>query len=317
MPKYQTVLHAVIEQAPDLAVSSKEKYQRDLDMWIDFAGDNPVGWTREQAQAFYNALLKTMKPQSANRLMSSVSYASRWWAHTANDPSLDFAIVRKAANDDSEPRMSLDAEQARKLLDTTRASSPMDLRDRAMMVLGLETGMRRMSLEGAKFDEIADKPYLRILVPIKGHNRPFSVPLSDTAALAIARWASWIAWTRSPAKTGAIFRRVSSKLDGRGQTRSLPVGTHAISAAMIHKIIAQRSAEAGIGHVHPHIFRHTFVTWRTDAGFTDAQIAAVTGHSLTARSGALGNYKDLMAIGATSRQWSPAWLTEWVSETCR
>src|SRR5262245_32423954 len=84
-------LHRVVMEAHNLAQTTREKYLRDLNQWIDFAGANPANWTRKKAAAFYTKLLgRGMKPQSANRLMAGVGFASRWWAHLEHNPDLDF-----------------------------------------------------------------------------------------------------------------------------------------------------------------------------------------------------------------------------------
>lgn len=48
----------------------------------------------------------------------------------------------------------------------------------------------------------------------------------------------------------------------------------------IQQIVKAYSAKAGIGcHVHPHLFRHQFLTYLTARGLTDAQIQLISGHS--------------------------------------
>jgi integrase len=315
-PRLVTPLHEVISQAPDLAASSRDKYLRDVDDWIAYAGSDPVNWTRANAQDFYNGLLERISPQSANRLMSSVSYASRWWAHRLNNPTLDFAIVRKASVKASgDKRHALSQDQVIRLLETTRAGEPIDLRDRALMIVGLETGMRRMSLEGMRYENFRAEPYPRVLVPIKGYGETlYSVPLTDTALASLNDWNGWLA-THATTKSGAVFRRVWSGLTAKGVSQQRTRDIEPISSEMIHRTVGGRAKLAGIPHVHPHLFRHTFVTSRVEAGHDDAHIAAITGHSLSARSGALGNYKDMLAIGAVSRNYSPRWLADWARST--
>jgi integrase len=308
-----TVLHAVIEQAPDLATSSRDKYRRDLDAWIEYAGTNPANWTRRRAQIFYNGLLTKMKPQSANRLMASVAYASRWWAHHENNPDLDFAIVRKASSQGKGQRYALNPDEAIQLLNAAlEGALATSLRDRALIITGLETGMRRMSLEGMLFENIKQTPYPRVLVPIKGHGADlFSVPLSDVALGAIGSWRTWLDSQRAR-KTGPVFRRLRLRLVKN--KRIHVVEDTAISGQAIHTIVGSRAKQAGLDtehSIHPHLFRHSFVTWRgNEGGASDAQIASITGHSM-ASSGALAGYKDLMMIGESARLQTPSWLGDW------
>lgn len=304
-----TALHDIVANAPDLASGSKDKYRRDLDAWIAYAGQNPKHWTRKTAQAFYNQLLQRMKPQSANRLMSSVAYASKWWAHQEGSPDLDFAHVAKASEQGKEIRHALDPSSAIALLNTTRGNTLLDVRDRCLIIVGLETGMRRMSLGGMLWERQTQQPYHRTEVPIKGHGSDlFSVPLSDTAMLALMRWREQLDGIKAKQR-GPVFRRLL--VDRRSRKYGYSATDDGISGQTIHKIISTRALVANVGHVHPHLFRHSFVTWRTEMGATNAQIAAVTGHSLASSEGALGGYKDLMALGETARGLTPLWLIEW------
>ena len=315
---HTTVLHLIVQEAPDLSPASRDKYLRDLDAWVEFAGPRPVDWTRTRAQAFYNGLLGGMKPQSANRLMSSVSYASKWWAHREGQPELDFAHVQKSKAQGKEIRHALSPEQAIALLETTRRGTPADLRDRALIVIGLETGMRRMSLSGMKWEKLnaesAPLPYPSIPVPIKGHGKDhYTVPLSDACLVALAPWQEWC---RARGVTrGAVFRQLRQVVGKDGhRTRTVKKDDSGLTGAAILRIAGDRARDAGIAHVHPHLFRHSFVTWRVELGASDHEIASITGHVVKS-SGALGGYKDMQKIGAVARTQTPPWLTAWLAAT--
>lgn len=298
-------LHTIVAEAPDLAPSTRDKYLRDLNAFVEFAGADPADWTPSVAQAFYGHLLKQMKPQSANRLMASVAYASKWWAHYQKRAELDFAHIRKGKSQGRAVREQLTMEDTLALLGTCDGS-PVGRRDFAIMVLGLETGMRRMSLAAVKVENFADKPYPSVRVPMKGRGIDLvPVPLSDTARLAIEPWASWLA-----IRKGYLFRALTRRLGRNGFEYLVDrKGNEGLSESTIYKMIQRRGASVGL-NVHPHLFRHTFVTWRTNAGFGPHEVAAVTGHSLNI--GALGHYIDLQAIGEKMRTSTPAWLAEFV-----
>lgn len=304
-------LHKIVAEAPDLAASTRNKYLRDLNAWIEFAGTDPSAWTTERAQAFYSHLIKTLKPQSANRLMASITYAAKWWAHYKRRPDLDFSQIRKSKASGKARREHLDPTDAMRLLKTCD-QTPNGRRDFALMVLGLETGMRRMSLAAVDIEQITTRPYLRVNVPMKGHGTDLiSVPLSDAAFVAIELWLSWLG-----ARKGPLFRPLTRKLGRNGfewvcdRTKSAP----AISESTIYKMVKARGETIGLD-LHPHLFRHTFVTWRMEAGYGPHEIAAVTGHALNI--GALGNYVDMQAIGENMRASTPAWLVELVQERAR
>jgi len=275
--KPDTLLHQLVRGAHDLAPLTRARYLADLDAWIAFAGANPTGWTRTRAQEYYNRLLGHMKPQSANRTMAALGYASRWW-HTRHD-GVDFAVVQQAAAQTTAARRALDTAEAQALLATCAGTSAPDLRDSALIVLGLETGMRRMSMAGATLEGLVRQhDYLTARVPLKGRGEDlFAVPLSDTAVAAIEPWRRWLRGHKIT--KGALFRALPRKVDAQGRTGH-GVSPTPLTEVGIYKIIAHRAEQAGLERCYPHILRHTFITWRLQAGLAPYEIAAITGHRL-------------------------------------
>lgn len=305
-------LHAIVEGGHDLAESTRNRYLRDLDAFIKFAGNDPAKWTPELAEGFYTHLLKRMKPQSANRHIAAIQYAADWRAKQKNIPS--FVMIRRAADDPPEERNALSHEQAQALIATCYGKDePLAMRDLAMFVVEFETGMRVMSLRSMTWetigvDEKLGYPITKVLAKGHGKNRQ-NVPLSDTALKALAPWRKW----RNDAGRGPVF----VALDRYSKT---PYRTP-ISDTAIQKAITARATQAKIGHVHPHLFRHTFVTWRLNAGLSPHEVSVITGHKLggglgavtgfqQGSLGALGGYIDMRAVGEKVRNSTPQWLKD-------
>ena len=80
----------------------------------------------------------------ANRVLAAVKYASTWYAKQHG--GVDFAIVQTASALGEGDHHALTPTEAQHLIATTFGTSPIDLRDHALIVLALETGMRRLSL---------------------------------------------------------------------------------------------------------------------------------------------------------------------------
>jgi integrase len=316
-----TVLHQILKRAGFSAVT-KEKYRGVIDRWIAYAGADPKGWTRDKAQDWYDSLLDEVTVQSANQYFASLRYVSRWYATRGNDPNLDFAIVQKQRGKKGGGRRSspvLGEEEIATLLAKTMGDmAPVDLRDFAMFVLALETGMRRMSLRGLNLQAIeyvAAKGYTVATVPIKGAGgeETFDVPLSDTALEAMKPWRAWLADKPRRVKEGPVFRHVSKN----------HLDAEPLSLTGINDIVAARAMAANLRHVHPHMFRHTFITSRTIAGLTPLEISTITGHKPGAitvdgvkiKLGAMGTYMHAQANKA--RNSTPAWLADLVNQLVR
>lgn len=315
----KTELHKILERGR-FSPTTRTKYASVIDMWIAFAGTDPKNWTRLKTQAFYDDLCSRIKVKSANVYIASLRYVSKWYARLNDNPSLDFVQIQlsEPSNDEkTKTRHALTDGQAMALVSSCKQLTAIDCRDLALIVIGLETGMRRKSLAGSHFDKLNERSgYPAIEVPIKGRagDAVYNVPLSDVALRSLVPWQSWLATKRSSTAKGPIFKRLFAG-ETRKRRKIYDVSEIGISEVMIHKVIAGRAAQAGIRHVHPHLLRHTFVTWRELAGLEPIQIASITGHKgpVDGFSG-LTSYIDMAQIGGEVRNTTPAWLRDLVEE---
>lgn len=305
-PEGTSALHLVVKHAPDLAASSRDRYMRDLNAWIAFAGDSPANWTIPTAQRYYAHLLETMKPQSATRMYASLQYAAKWWANELHQPHLNFTLIRMAPSEGAEERHELSPADAIKLLSTCDGSVA-GVRDFALMVVGFETGMRRMSLSDMAIERTEVYPGWASVKTKGSRSDRYRVVLSDTACAALAPWA-----VKLTAKRGPVFRPITIGVGPHG--RGAYIQPREMSGSAIHQMVAKRGERVGVT-MFPHLFRHSYASWRAAAGHAPHAIAAVTGHSLDV--GALGGYLSKEALAETMRHTTPPWLAEAVARHVR
>ena len=314
----QTILHKLVNDSHRLAKSSKPNYLAAIDRWIKFAGVDPAKWTRYRMQEFYDSLLKEgLKPQSAARVVISVRYAAQRWAEMEAKPELDFSVIEFAKNKATKHRPALTKERVIELLDTCERT-PYGLRDLTFFVVALETGMRVMSAAGMTIAETKLEPVAlegsavklpRTWVPLKGRDGLHPVPLSAVTVDVLRAWLSWLASHK--VKTGPVFRAMRySVID-----RIWSIAASPLSKRAFYDIAKDRAEAAEIGHLHPHLFRHTFVTWRKLAGVPDEQISAITLHKLeeTKKMGTIWDYIDKGGeISTAAIKHTPSWLANYV-----
>ena len=304
-----TKLHQLIMGSHRLSASTRDTYIGNVNQFIAFAGEDPSGWTRSKTQQFYNHLLAAgMKAKSANNVVLGIRHATTLWAMEANDPGVDFTQIQLGLADPTPPQRSLTADEARAMLRTCDRRRPRDLRDFAMMTIALETGMRCMSLADMKWENLkpGDPPIIN--VALKGMRVPFAVTLSDTAMLALTPWRTFLEGRKVLTKKGNILRRLDISAN------DVSVGA-TFSKQAIYNTIAERARDANVDGIHPHTFRHTFVTWRSVAGVDMWQIAAITGHRIAGDgSGALFGYADKKVLGGLARNKTPEWLAAYVAD---
>lgn len=324
MNRPHSILDGILERS-NFSPRTRGQYESVIGDWIEFAGPHPSGWTRLKAQHFYDgALARGVKISTANNYISCLRYVSHWFA--IQHGGEDFALIQiRDVSESRAPRRALTAQEVLALLATCDeelpiSKRPIDRRDRTMLIVGLETGMRSMSLAGSLIENINTRqayPFITVPVKGKGGRRMFDVPLSDTAMLALH---DWLGWLRSQGvKDGPIFRGLRPLLDQKGH-RAYAVATEGISQTRIYQTIRNRAEQAQIEHVHPHLLRHTFITWRVADGVPAPQIAAVTGHNLSGHHpsipssgmGELATYSDAKLLGGLAREFTPPWFAQHV-----
>lgn len=331
-----TPLHEIVTRSSRLVESTKKNYLADIDRWIAFAGVDTTKWTRYRAQEFYDYLIAVegVKPQTATRVLAGLRYAASLWAKLEGKPDLDFtSAIEHARTKGKAKRSALTEEQAKKLLLHCR-DFPLgaeSTRDFALFVVALETGMRQMSLESMELDatgivalglkdvQTIKRSYPFTYVSLKGRGTErVTIPLSDTAMRALTPWLTWLRTNR--VQTGPVWRTYvrGARSFWSPTQRTVRVGD-GFSFSALYKLVVRRAKAAGIGHVHPHIFRHTFITWRLTAGVPPEQIAAITRHRLEDdKLGTLYEYTDKdQQIAELARRTTPEWLRVLVEEATR
>ena len=142
------------------------------------------------------------------------------------------------------------------LLAACEGRAPQDRRDRAVIALLLDTGLRLSEAVNLSLDDVGTDFTIRVY----GKGRKWrTVALGPTAQMAIRRWIRTRGSAAGPLWTGR-----------RG----------ALGPTGMRKMIQRRGAAAGI-RLHPHMLRHTFVdSWIRNGG-SEIDLARIAGWTST------------------------------------
>jgi site-specific recombinase XerD len=137
-------------------------------------------------------------------------------------------------------------------------------RDRAVLLLLWTTGARLSEVAGLKVGDIA-ADMMSFVVHGKG-GKDRTLPLLPDAAEALQAYLT--------------LERPRSAHSGASEALWLSQGdTGVLSANGIAQMVRTRGEQAGVTGLHPHRFRHAFVSRCFAAGLSDSTIMALTGHS--------------------------------------
>lgn len=274
------LLNLVIN-ANSLRPNTKRAYANAVRQWLAFAGDSPAAWTVENAQLFYNHLIASGKgiATANNMITGGLSYAFGRAAALYPGRVVDITVavdrVKDLDEDERGRPLALQAPQAAALRGACAGKRLVDMRDAAMVDLGLFTGMRVMSLVDATTDRVSVHPtFVLIKVMLKG-GKPYNVPLDLRAWNALIKpYVTALNKARGTDK-GPLFPGLRDTLQA-GHT-GVVVGDK-LSESGAYKALTRRADTAHLNNFHPHLFRHTFSTWCRVAKIEDYLIEVVTGH---------------------------------------
>ncbi|WP_042400293.1 tyrosine-type recombinase/integrase [Streptacidiphilus carbonis] len=216
---------------------------------------------REHLEAWITHEIETTSASSANVRFRPMKTFFNW---LVDEEELDRSPMRSMrAPTPGEKEVPVISDNALKALITVCSGKDFaSRRDLAIIMLFIDTGVRLTELTARSIGDIdLDLQVLRVLGK---SNRERAVPIGRTAATAVDRY------LRALSKHGC-----STEPDA-----PLWVGVKSKAPFTIWGVgtmLERRAEEAGLGHIHPHQFRHTFAhLWKVNGGNED-DLMRITG----------------------------------------
>jgi site-specific recombinase XerD len=218
--------------------------------------DGDTGIHREHIEAYIGDLIQTTSPGNAHQHFRSLKTFFNW---AVDEEEMDRSPMRtmKAPTVPEVEVPIVPDDALKKLLGVCKGKEFIDRRDTAIIMMFLDTGARLSEITVRTQDKLdLDLMVLHVLGK-GGRERP--APFGRATALAMDR-----------------YLRSAGKYLGRALTPSDPLWVsfkrrEAMTIWGVGTMIENRCKEAGIDHVHPHQFRHTFAhLWQVNGGGDDA-----------------------------------------------
>lgn len=266
-----TSLENAVDRSSDLRPRTKELYLQHVRAFLAFAGgtakftdDHVVAWRNDMRR-------RKISPQSVNVALNALRYAAEnaklaKLAESALERRLPVPEKKKTT---AKSNRALSWDEGRQLVGACNGTRGRDLRDCALITLGLRTGMLRFSMCQLKFGDIDQS----MLTFVKKGGETHTIQLDDVTRTALTAWIDWL--HGQGIKSGRLFRSL-------GRQRVDPNSDAAIGEQLtpdgLYRAIGERARKAGLKDLHPHVFRKTFLDWAKEVGAHPGQVAAVTGH---------------------------------------
>jgi site-specific recombinase XerD len=222
-----------------------------LDSFLDARGLDLAAATREDVEAYLADLLARWKPATAANRYRALRVFYAWLEEEGEIPADPMARM-KPPRVPEQPAPVLTEELLRRLLATCAGRDFEARRDRALILLLLDTGGRLAEVAGMRLGDLNFEYGVVVVVGKGGRER--SLPFGNRTGKALDQYLR------------ARARHTHAKL------KWFWVGRKGrVTASGIAQLLRRRGREAGIEHLHAHLFRHTFAhLWlRQGGGETD------------------------------------------------
>lgn len=210
---------------------------------------------REHVEAYLEDVLAHWKPATANNRFRALQQFFKFLVDEGEITSSPMDHMKPPTVPEA-PVPVLSIVQLKALLEACEGNEIDDRRDTAIIRVFVDTGARLGEVAGLQLDDV-DLDGRQLVVTGKG-NRVRVLPIGNRTVRALDRYLRM--------RTGA------------SDESALWVGTKGrMTASGIRQMLRRRARDAGLDHIHPHQFRHTFAhLWLVGNG-QETDLMALTG----------------------------------------
>jgi site-specific recombinase XerD len=216
-------------------------YAESADLLAKFwPGEDFDAMTREHLEKFFEDYLARRKPGSAVVRFRALRVFFNWMVR---EEIIDVSPMAKMSQPHvpEQPVPILSEQELSRLLKVTEGKGFEQRRDHAMILLFFDTGLRLGEMSRLKLDDVDLDVHDVVHVVGKG-GRGRAVPFGHRTGTALDRY------LRERAKH-KLARLPDLWVGGRGGP---------MTDSGITQMLRRRGAQAGVDHLHPHRFRHSF-----------------------------------------------------------
>ncbi|HUG29249.1 MAG TPA: tyrosine-type recombinase/integrase [Candidatus Limnocylindria bacterium] len=240
---------------------------------------------REHLETFIEDQLARLRPASAANRYRSLQQFFRWLVDEGEIRDTPMAKMKPPTVPDEPPTVLTDADLAG-LWKVTAGTTFDERRDRAILRLLLDSGIRRAELAGLRLEDV-DRDQDVVLVMGKGR-RPRTVPYDRETARDLDRYIDRARKAHPHADEPWLWLGKKGRLTETG----------------IAQLLRRRGREAGLAGLHPHLFRHTFAHRELARGMQETDLMRIAGwrsRQMVARYGASAGHERAIAAYRTLR----------------
>ncbi len=252
-----------------LSKNTEEAYRNDLRAWTEFSDFKLNSQTPPSQEVIVQGLQNFKAQGMGTATVARRKVALRMFARFQSIKTPEWEKVLKALPmnraEEKFPK-ALTASEIQKFLEFEPGAEPRLIRNKALIELLYASGLRVSEVISLEWKHV-DERMGGVRVMGKGSKERF-VPFTEQSAQWLNKYRDQV-W-------GNWAERASKKNKGR-----IFLSSHAkpLSRMTVWKIVHQRSLEAGIDLIHPHVLRHSFATHLIQGGADVRVVQILLGHT--------------------------------------
>lgn len=248
--------HLIARNASPYTIAAYKSALRDLDNYAKTRGHEEI--TGRVLEAWVTAVMDATSASNARSKLRQVRDFFRWREREYGVRSPTPGVREPTAEDPPVP--CLDFDQLHRLMETTRGQGFREVRDRAIIRLLIDNGIRTKELLSITADAF---DWQRRVVRVYGKGgRARDAPFGRRATTDVKR-----------------YMTARARLGTRPEAFWVNSGGHALTRRSIQNMILRRGAQAGIMGLHPHALRHTFAHMWLEGGGSELGLMRIGGWS--------------------------------------
>jgi len=255
---------ALEQRSPE---NTLEAYKNDLDLWSTFFGslDDPELFNKQNILSALKKLQSSdFKESTKHRKRAVLRSYLRFLSYSHKNIGNILDLIPASLHEEPLPQ-ALEVADIEKLLDCVENSPEIRAeRDAAFINILYSSGLRISEALGLSWRDIDEQREV-LRVHGKGSKERF-VPYSDRSSRALKKYQknTWSLWNKKFPKNDRVF--ISPR-------------SHSLTRMGAWKNVSFWSEKAGLGHIHPHVLRHSFATHLLAGGADVRIVQALLGHS--------------------------------------
>jgi site-specific recombinase XerD len=265
--QYEALVEIVEEYLKICKIEGKSdatltNYRNSMRRYLKFVRESKDVASRLQILNYLSSM-DSLKPGSRNKFFRETKSFFNWAVSSGRMSSNPFDGLKNVRIPE-QVRIPFSPDDVNRLLEATSGCTDREIRDKAVILMFVDTGVRLGELVGVEYQDI-DFTSRRILIKKAKGGSGRIVPFADRCCDALVKYIE----VRSPS-LGPLFWKATPY--GRLISQS------PITAIGIRQAMARVGDLAQVSDVYPHRFRHTFATWAIKNNAREIDVQHILGH---------------------------------------